>query len=127
MAKLTKIALGKKAGIFHDQSTGITIKKGEIKELTDNQLKSKRVRQALNGGHLVVAVEKGFTEDKVKDNIDDLNKKFSDLVSNGTDNDKIAKSFNFDQLKMLAEKYEIELEESDTKVDVVKALVENLE
>ncbi len=30
----TKVKVGSKAYIFHDQSTGITIKKGEIKELT---------------------------------------------------------------------------------------------
>lgn len=37
----TKVKVGSKAYIFHDQSTGITIKKGEIKELTPQQYNSK--------------------------------------------------------------------------------------
>ena len=51
----TKVKVGSKAYIFHDQSTGITIKKGEIKELTPQQYNSKRIRSAINGGHLVIS------------------------------------------------------------------------
>ena len=50
----TKVKVGSKAYIFHDQSTGITIKKGEIKELTPQQYNSKRIRSAINGGHFVI-------------------------------------------------------------------------
>ena len=53
----TKVKVGSKAYIFHDQSTGITIKKGEIKELTPQQYNSKRIRSAINGGHLVITNE----------------------------------------------------------------------
>ena len=37
----TKVKVGTKAYIFHDPSTGITVKKGEIKELTVAQYNSK--------------------------------------------------------------------------------------
>lgn len=38
----TKVKVGSKAYIFHDQSTGITIKKGEIKELTPPTIQFKK-------------------------------------------------------------------------------------
>ena len=53
----TKVKVGTKAYIFHDPSTGITVKKGEIKELTVAQYNSKRIRSAINGGHLVITNE----------------------------------------------------------------------
>lgn len=62
---MVKVTLGKKAGIFHDPSSGITIKKGEIKELSSIQVNNRKIRAALNGGHLVYAdVEKEEFRDK---------------------------------------------------------------
>ena len=67
----TKVKVGTKAYIFHDTSTGITVKKGEIKELTVAQYNSKRIRSAINGGHLVITnenIEKEIQKDVKVDN-----------------------------------------------------------
>lgn len=42
MAKLFTVTVGSRAYSFHDQSTGITIARGEVKELSSRQFNSKR-------------------------------------------------------------------------------------
>ena len=47
-----KVTVGAKAYSFHDQSTGITICRGEEKELSARQYRTKKIQMALNSGHL---------------------------------------------------------------------------
>ena len=78
----TKVKVGTKAYIFHDPSTGITVKKGEIKELTVAQYNSKRIRSAINGGHLVITnenIEKEIQKDVKVDNKKAI-EKFKEMV-----------------------------------------------
>ena len=100
----TKVKVGSKAYIFHDQSTGITIKKGEIKELTPQQYNSKRIRSAINGGHLVITnenIEKEIKKDVKVDNKKAI-EKFKEMVESGMTSEKIAKAFNLETLKTMA-------------------------
>ena len=123
----TKVKVGSKAYIFHDQSTGITIKKGEIKELTPQQYNSKRIRSAINGGHLVITnenIEKEIEKDVIKVDNKKAIEKFKEMVESGMISEKIAKAFNLETLKTMAASFDIEVTDEDTKLSIVEALME---
>lgn len=119
-----KVKLGTKASIFHDPSIGITLKEGEVAELTAKMTKSIRVQNALNGGHIVVV--NGLPDAKPAIDVEALKTKFIGLVEAGKEASKIAKAFNMEQMKALVRAYDIEPEETDTKDDLVSVLMEEL-
>jgi hypothetical protein len=120
---MVKVTLGKKAGIFHDPSSGITIKKGEIKELSSIQVNNRKIRAALNGGHLVYAdVEK--KESQINDS--KLKENFESMVKSGKDISKIKKAFSLDNLKTIAGLYNVELDENDTKDSILEVIIEEV-
>lgn len=120
---MVKVTLGKKAGIFHDPSSGITIKKGEIKELSSIQVNNRKIRAALNGGHLVYAdVEK--EESEINDS--KLKENFESMVKSGKDISKIKKAFSFGNLKTIAGLYNVELDENDTKDSILEVIIEEV-
>lgn len=126
----TKIKVGSKAYIFHDQSTGITIKKGDVVELSAAQMNSKRVRSAINGGHLVITtddIEKKSSGVKEEYSIEELSKKFYQMYKSGMTVDKLTKAFNLDTLKVLANAADIEVTDDDTKLSIVQALIEDID
>lgn len=67
------ISLGPKANGFFDQTTGLTIARGEKVEVNDRQLRSRRIAMALNSGHLVM-VQPDQKVEKVVD-VNKLDKK----------------------------------------------------
>lgn len=117
-----KIKLGAKAGVFHDPSIGLTLRPGEIVELSEAKSRSARIKIALNGGHIVVASEEKV--EKVEIDIEAVKAKFEEMVNAGKESRKIAKAFNIDQIKALAKSMDIEPEEGDTKDDLVNAILE---
>ena len=117
------ISLGKKAGIFYDPSVNLLVKKGQVVEVEESKLSSPKVKNALNGGHLTIV--QGETQ-KPQLSLDDLQSKFVDLLDAGTNPKKISSSFTLDQLKQLAESYNLEVEESDTKLSLVEAILEEM-
>ena len=120
---MVKVTLGKKAGIFHDPSSGITIKKGEIKELSSIQVNNRKIRAALNGGHLVYAdVEK--EESEINDS--KLKENFESMVKSGKDISKIKKAFSLGNLKTIAGLYNVELDENDTKDSILEVIIEEV-
>lgn len=125
MAK-KKIALGNKAYSFHDQALDITICRGEVIELTDRQLQSKHIRQALNGGHL-----RYVNDDEVKkyneDDVEQLDNRLIVALKKGTNPNKIAKNFSLEEAKLLASKHEIEVEDSDTPETIIVAIAETID
>ena len=125
MAK-KKIALGNKAYSFHDQALGITLCKGEVIELTDRQLQSKHIRQALNGGHLRYVNDNEIPKYTDED-VEKLDNKLLKALKNGTNPNKIAKNFSLEEAKLLATKHEIETEASDTPETIIVAIAETLE
>lgn len=127
MAKF--VTISENANIFHDPFSGVTIAKGEVKELALSQLASKRVRTALASGHLVYAepeppVKEG--EKKVEPTVEELESKFLELASTEEGKAKLVKSFNLDQLKALATHYGFELEATDTKASLVESILSEL-
>lgn len=120
------ITVGKRANIFHDPVSGITVCKGDIVEVSNRHLMSKRVKGAINAGHLIY-VDKAAEEAKVEEgvNTEALLQKFNSLsAKHDSDSAKIAKNFTLDELKELAKSLDIEPEDNDTKEDLVKAILE---
>ena len=120
------ITVGKRANIFHDPVSGITVCKGEIVEVSNRHLMSKRVKGAINAGHLIY-VDKAAEEAKADEgvNTEALLQKFNSLsAKHDSDSAKIAKNFTLEELKELAKSLDIEPEDNDTKEDLVKAILE---
>lgn len=120
------ITVGKRANIFHDPVSGITVCKGDIVEVSNRHIMSKRVKGAINAGHLIY-VDKAAEEAKSEGgvNTEALLQKFNSLsAKHDSDSAKIAKNFTLDELKELAKSLDIEPEDNDTKEDLVKAILE---
>lgn len=120
------ITVGKRANIFHDPVSGITVCKGDVVEVSNRHLMSKRVKGAINAGHLIY-VDKAVEEVKADEgvNTEALLQKFNSLsAKHDSDSAKIAKNFTLDELKELAKSLDIEPEDNDTKEDLVKAILE---
>lgn len=124
---MAKVKLGKNAYIFFDQVTGLKIVKGEVKEVPNNILKTRRVRAALNGGHLIYATQ-DLDGEKEKTpelfDIEELEAKMLKMIESGESEREIVKAFKLDELKALAEqKFNIEPEENDSKTTLVQAIM----
>lgn len=126
MANVT-VQLGENASVFHDMKTGLTITKGQTVELNLQQQMNPKIKAALGGGHLVrvVGLPKEVKEE-VNHNPEEDKAKFIDLFNQGLDIKKLSNNFNLTQLKGIAELFEIEVEEDDTKASIVEAIVGEL-
>lgn len=119
------ISLGPKANGFFDQTTGLTIARGEKVEVNDRQLRSRRISMALNQGHLIY-VQPDQKIDKEKEvDIKKLEKKLKAQYEKGVTLDKMIKDITMDQAKALADAHEIEIAEGDTVKDIIEAVVED--
>lgn len=122
------ITLGEKAYSFHEPTLGITIASGEVKELTDRQLSSRRIRAALNAGHLRIVTENpGDVKKYSDDNLNKLDNKLKKQVDKGVDVGKISKSYTLEEAKLLAAKHNIEIEESDTLETIIAAIADDIQ
>lgn len=126
MANIT-VQLGENASVFHDMKTGLTITKGQTVELNLQQQMNPKIKAALGGGHLVrvVGLPKEV-EEEVNHNPEEDKDKFIDLFNQGLDIKKLSNNFNLTQLKGIAELFEIDVEEDDTKASIVEAIVGEL-
>lgn len=119
-----KITTGPKAFSFHDQSTGITIARGEVKELTPSQFNKPRIQRALITGHLRQVMESKEPARYTKADIKKLDKKLHDLFNGGVEAVKAAKNFTLDEAKLIAELNNLQPEADDTVVTLVEAIYE---
>lgn len=125
-----KICLGDTANFFHDPYTNTAIAKGEVKELEPRVLNAKRVRTALASGHLQVFTGDGDEADPAElgaEAVEKLVKKITALHKSGKDVAKTAEAFDMDGLVNIAETFDMEKEEGDTKETLVAAIFEKLE
>ena len=119
------IALGPKANGFFDQTTGLTIARGEKVEVNERQLRSRRIAMALNQGHLIyVQPDQKIEKDKETD-IQKIDKKLKAQYEKGVTLDKMAKDITMDQAKVLADLHEIEVAEGDNVKDIIEAIIED--
>ena len=119
------ITLGPKANGFFDQTTGITIARGEKVEINDRQLRSRRIAMALNSGHLVFAQPDQEVKKEKETDLQKLDKKLKAQYEKGVTMDKMSKDITMDQAKALAETHEIEVAEDDTVKDIIEAIIED--
>lgn len=127
MSEKIKVTVGAKAYSFHDQSTGITIARGEERELTLRQLGSKKIQMALNSGHLRMIADKNKVEKYSASDLDKLEKKLTAQFEKGMEVAKIAKAYTLEELTLIAARHEIVAEKDDTPVSLVQALLEEFE
>jgi hypothetical protein len=119
------ITLGPKANGFFDQTTGITIARGEKVEINDRQLRSRRIAMALNSGHLIFAQPDQEVKKEKETDLQKLDKKLKAQYEKGVTLDKMTKDITMDQAKALADAHEIEVAEGDTVKDIIEAIVED--
>ena len=119
------ISLGPKANGFFDQTTGLTIARGEKVEVNDRQLRSRRIAMALNSGHLIFVQPDQKVDKEKETDINKLEKKLKAQYEKGVTLDKMAKDITMDQAKALAETHEIEVAEGDTVKDIIEAIIED--
>lgn len=127
MSEKIKVTVGAKAYSFHDQSTGITIARGEERELTLRQWGSKKIQMALNSGHLRMIADKNKVEKYSASDLDKLEKKLTAQFEKGMEVAKIAKAYTLEELTLIAARHEIVAERNDTPVTLVQALLEEFE
>lgn len=127
MSEKIKVTVGAKAYSFHDQSTGITIVRGEERELTLRQFGSKKIQMALNSGHLRMIADKNKVEKYSANDLDKLEKKLTAQFEKGMEVAKIAKAYTLEELTLIAARHEIVAEKDDTPVTLVQALLEEFE
>lgn len=123
MAENKVLTVGSSAQSFHDPSTGITIVRGEKKELTPQQYNSTRVRLALASGHLTLVVAPENTQEDEAQAIDKAVKKAKKLAKDGVTFDKMATKFDHDIIVKMAEKEGVNIEEGDTDATILEAIV----
>lgn len=121
MAK-TYVKLGKKASSFRDQAMNITILPGQVVELNLKQMNSRKIKAALNGGHLVYTEAPSKPETKSTKTVEELYEEFNAMVEAGESEDKVLKTFTLDQFKQFAEIAGLEVEKNDTKKTIYEAL-----
>lgn len=127
MSEKIRVTVGAKAYSFHDQSTGITIARGEERELTLRQFGSKKIQMALNSGHLRMIADKNKVEKYSASDLDKLEKKLTAQFEKGMEVAKIAKAYTLEELTLIAARHEIVAEKNDTPVTLVQALLEEFE
>ena len=124
MAKTYKIKVGSSANIFHDQSTGVTVCKGQIVEIRSNQYLSKRIQNALNSGHIQLVPDNLDSVDKyTEDDIEKLDKKAKAQFKKGLTIEKIASNYTLEEAKLIAEKNDVTTDESDTVETILNAIL----
>lgn len=122
-----QVTTGPNAYSFYDQSTGINIIRGEVKELTGAQYRTKRIQMAINSGHLML-VQEGTKVDKYDEKaIDKLYKKMKKQQSNGMEISKIAKAYSLEEAKLVAKLKRVEYDEKDTVQSILEVLLSDTE
>lgn len=135
------VTLGTKASMFYDPSSRLKVLPGQEVELTAEQENSKRVKNAIDAGHLRVVT--GEAKEKEVGNVPApgidtaeglklLMEKFGEIMetsanNNATDEamqESLTKAFNKAQLEKICLEIGIGPEDSDTKATLAAAIIE---
>lgn len=114
MANTVKVQLGPNAFSFNDQSTGISISRGEVKELTPRQYNTMRVQKALRSGHLALVVEAKEAKKYSESDIKKLTKKLRTQFEKGMEVSKVAKGYTLEEVSLVAKDLGYDIETNDT-------------
>lgn len=121
------VTVGPRAYSFHDQSTGITVCKGEDKELTRRQFRSPKIQKAIAAGHLIIIADKSEIEKYSEVDIEKLDKRLTAQFKKGMTLEKLSKAYSFEELKLVAGLHEIVADKDDTVETLLQALLEEFE
>lgn len=119
------VTVGSNAQSFHDANTGITVCKGEKITLRNNQYTSPRIRQALATGHLILCQDEAPATVSSEADITKLDKRVLAQFKKGMAVEKIATAVTLEQAKKLAELHSVEVEENDTVISILSAILED--
>ncbi len=135
MANKRYVKLNPKASIFYDQASKIKVLRKDVVELTDKQYNLRVVKAALANGYLIEAKaeevkvtnqKEGSPAPKKEVDLEAVRNKFDELREADEAPEKIKEQFNTEELKALAISLEIEPEDGDTKLDLVNAILDEL-
>lgn len=135
MANKRYVKLNPKASIFYDQASKIKVLRKDVVELTDKQYNLRVVKAALANGYLIEAKaeevkvtnqKEGSPAPQKEVDLEAVRKKFDELREADEAPEKIKEQFNNKELKALAISLEIEPEDGDTKLDLVNAILDEL-
>lgn len=135
MANKRYVKLNPKASIFYDQASKIKVLRKDVVELTDKQYNLRVVKAALANGYLIEAKaeevkvtnqKEGSPAPQKEVDLEAVRKKFDELREADEAPEKIKEQFNTEELKALAISLEIEPEDGDTKLDLVNAILDEL-
>lgn len=135
MASKLYVKLSPKASIFYDQASKIKVLRKDVVELTDKQFNLRVIKAALANGYLIEAKaeevkvtnqKEGSPAPKKEVDMEAVRKKFDELREADEAPEKIKEQFNTEELKALAISLEIEPEDGDTKLDLVNAILDEL-
>lgn len=116
--------LNPKASTFYDPTLGLKLLPGYVVEIDAAMTaRSKRLRAAINSGHIVMAEA---VAEKAPMTIAEKVELFKNLANSGKSAKDIAKKFSMETLKDLCEGAGIEPEDGDTKETLVEALIADL-
>lgn len=122
------VMLGDRAYSFYDPTTGISLVKGQKKELTFRQLSTVRIKRALHTGHLQYVAEDNvkvamYTDDEIEGFVD----RFKSMVAEGMEASKISKAFSDDQVDLIAKDFNLERDDKENSVEVIEAIIKEIE
>lgn len=121
------VTVGPRAYSFHDQSTGITVCKGEDKELSRRQYRTQKIQKAIAAGHLIIVADKSDIEKYSESDIEKLDKRLNAQFKKGMTLEKLSKGYSLEELKLVANLHEIVAEKNDTIETLLQALLEEFE
>ena len=121
------LTVGPRAYSFHDQSTSITICRGEEKELTSRQFRTPKIQKAVASGHLIIIADKSEIEKYSEADIEKLVKRLNAQLKKGMALEKLSKGYSLEELKLVAGLHEIVAEKDDTVETLLQALLEEFE
>lgn len=121
------VTVGPRAYSFHDQSTDITVCRGEDKELSRRQFRAPKIQKAIASGHLIIIADKSEIEKYSEADIKKLDKRLNAQFKKGMTLEKLAKGYSLEELKLVAGLHEIVAEKNDTVETLIQALLEEFE
>lgn len=121
------VTVGPRAYSFHDQSTDITVCKGEDKELSRRQYRTPKIQKAIAAGHLIIVADKSDIEKYSESDIEKLDKRLNAQFKKGMTLEKLSKGYYLEELKLVANLHEIVAEKDDTVETLLQALLEEFE
>lgn len=121
------VTVGPRAYSFHDQSTGITVCRGEDKELSRRQFRASKIQKAIASGHLIIIADKSEIEKYSEADIKKLDRRLNAQFKKGMTLEKLAKGYSLEELKLVAGLHGIVAEKYDTVETLIQALLEEFE